>query len=160
MDGHREIEYVVRELYAGLGKTGPNIDINTGERLHVISAMGGVGYIPPRWWNKVVNNENGTNVICAVTGASKENCVLVRNYSDLLACVGENAIPVKIRGANAEERVRIATNWFSTVDVSSTAGKIYALLKLRDKTAMNTAFTKGFCSDEMSKYEETHNDDL
>ena len=160
MDGHREIEYVVRELYAGLGKTGPNIDINTGERLHVISAMGGVGYIPPRWWNKVVNNENGTNVICAVTGASKENCVLVRNYSDLLTCVGENAIPVKIRGANAEERVRIATNWFSTVDVSSTAGKIYALLKLRDKTAMNTAFTKGFCSDEMSKYEETHNDDL
>lgn len=160
MDGHREIEYVVRELYAGLGKTGPNIDINTGERLHVISAMGGVGYIPPRWWNKVVNNENGANVICAITGASKENCVFIRSCEDLLAHVGDNAIPVKIRGANAEERVRIATNWFSSVDVSCTAGKIYALLKLRDKTVMNTAFAKGFCSDEMSKYEETHNDDL
>ena len=154
MDGHREIEYVVRELYAGLGKTGPNIDINTGERLHVISAMGGVGYIPPRWWNKVVNKENGQNVICAVTGASKENCVLIRSYSDLLSHVGDNAIPVKVRGVNAEERVRITTGWFSSVDVTNTAGKIYALLKLRENTSMNTAFSKGYCSDEMGKEEE------
>ena len=161
MDEHREIEYVVRELYAGLGKTGPNIDINTGERLHVISAMGGVGYIPPLWWNKVVNKENGRNVICAVTGTSKDNCVLIRSYSDLLSYVGSNAIPVKVCGENAEERVRITTEWFSSVDVTDTAGKIYAMLKLRKNTSMDTAFTKGgYCSDEMSELEVSHNNDL
>ena len=132
MDGHRDREYVVRRLYDGLEKTGPNIDIKTGERLHVISAMGGVGYIPPRWWNKIVNRENGRNVICAVTGASRENCVLIRNEQDILRYVGDNAIPVKIRGANSEERVRITSDWFSFVDANTTAGKIYALLKLRE----------------------------
>ena len=160
MDGHREAAYVVKKLYEKLGKSGPNIDINTGERLHVISAMGGVGYIPPKWWLKIVNNENGKNVICAVAGAKDENFILIRDAGDLTRHVADNAIPVKIRGVDADERVRIASEWFAHVDTKTTAAKIYALLKLRDKTVMNSAFAKGFCSDEMSEYEAMHSDDL
>ena len=108
-----------------------------------------------------MNKENGRNVICAVTGTSKDNCVLIRSYSDLLSYVGSNAIPVKVCGENAEERVRITTEWFSSVDVTDTAGKIYAMLKLRKNTSMDTAFTKGgYCSDEMSELEVSHNNDL
>ncbi len=160
MDGHCDIKYVVTNLYNGLGKTGPNIDVNTGEKWHVISAMGGVAYIPPRWWQKIVNNENGKNVICAVTGATVDDFKVIRGRSDVAQYVGDNAVPIKIRGRDADDRIGIVSNAFCNVDADTTAGKIYALLKLRDKTSMNSAFEKGYCSDEMSAFEASHNEDL
>ena len=122
--------------------------------------MGGVAYIPPRWWQKIVNNENGKNVICAVTGATVDDFKVIRGRSDVAQYVGDNAVPIKIRGRDADDRIGIVSNAFCNVDAGTTAGKVYALLKLRDKTSMNSAFEKGYCSDEMSAFEASHNEDL
>ena len=160
MDGHDDEEYIVKTLYRRFGVTGPNLDVKTGERYHVISAMGGVAYIPPRWWAKIVSCQFGKNVICAVAGARVDNFIEIRDRDDVVRLVGDNAIPIKIRGRDGSDRVEITTSIFNAVDSSSTAGKIYALLRLRDRTSMNSAFGKGLCSDEMSAQEVSHNNDL
>ena len=160
MDGHSEVEYIVVELYNKLG-LGPNIDLKTGEKWHIISAMGGVAYIPPKWWDKIVNsrNENLQNVICAVTGVKEDDFKVIRDRRDLERYIGDNAVPIKIRGCNSGDRIDIVSKAFGSFDTSQNAGKIYALIKLRANTAMNSAFVGGYCNDEMSECEAIDNDD-
>ena len=167
MDGHRDAAYVVRTLYADIedekcpaGHRGPNIAINTGMKIHVISARAGVAYIPPLWWNKLKQVGNDQFEICAITGARTEEFVFMRTRDDLLNWISDNALPVKIRGVNAEERMALVSDLFDHVDSETTAAKIYVLLKVKSNTNMNKAFEKGFCSDEMAEREVSYNGDL
>ena len=167
MDGHRDAAYVVRTLYADIedekcpaGHRGPNIAINTGMKIHVISARAGVAYIPPLWWNKSKQVGNDQFEICAITGARTEEFVFMRTRDDLLNWISDNALPVKIRGVNAEERMALVSDLFDHVDSETTAAKIYVLLKVKSNTNMNKAFEKGFCSDEMAEREVSYNGDL
>ncbi len=167
MDGHREAAYVVMALYADIederqpdGHRGPNIDINNGKRIHVISARAGVAYITPHWWNKVKQIGNNQFEICAITGARTEEFVFIHNRDDLLSLISDNALPVKIRGVDADERMALVSDLFDHVDSETTAAKIYALLKVKSNTNMNKAFEKGFCSDEMAEREVSYNSDL
>lgn len=152
MDGHTDSQYIVKNLYAKFKKLGPNLDLKDGRTIHVISAMGGIAYLPPYWWNKVVKDPRAE--ICAVAGAREEDFCFIRNRDDLLEKIGDNAVPVKIRGRNHEERASLVESWFERVQTSEMATKIYALLKVKVKTRMDGAFEKGICNDEMGKEEE------
>ena len=152
MDGHTNSQYIVKNLYANFKKLGPNLDLKDGRTIHVISAMGGIAYLPPYWWDKVVKDPRAE--ICAVAGAREEDFCFIRNRDDLLEKIGDNAVPVKIRGRNHEERASLVESWFGRVQTSETATKIYALLKVKVKTRMDGAFEKGICNDEMGQEEE------
>ena len=152
MDGHTDSQYIVKNLYAKFKKLGPNLDLKDGRTIHVISAMGGIAYLPPYWWDKVVKDPRAE--ICAVAGAREEDFCFIRNRDDLLEKIGDNAVPVKIRGRNHEERASLVESWFGRVQTSETATKIYALLKVKVKTRMDGAFEKGICNDEMGQEEE------
>ena len=152
MDGHADSQYIVKNLYAKFKKLGPNLDLKDGRTIHVISAMGGVAYLPPYWWDKVVKDPRAE--ICAVAGAREEDFCFIRNRDELLEIIGDNAVPVKIRGRNHEERASLVESWFGRVQTSETATKIYALLKVKVKTKMDGAFDKGICNDEWGQEEE------
>lgn len=152
MDGHTDSQYIVKNLYAKFKKLGPNLDLKDGRTIHVISAMGGIAYLPPYWWDKVVKDPRAE--ICAVAGAREEDFCFIRNRDDILEKIGDNAVPVKIRGRNHEERASLVESCFGRVQTSETATKIYALLKVKVKTRIDGAFEKGICNDEMGHEEE------
>ena len=161
MDGSRDPKYVINKLYDGLGVTGPNIDINTGERIHVISARGGVAYVTPYWWRKVCVESNHKNMICAVVSAEESGFVFFRSIDDFVKKIDDNAVGIKIRGRDANERAKILSELFANVSVEGTAGKLYGLIKVRESgTGMESMFRKGYCSDEMSEAEERDNSAL
>lgn len=161
MDGSRDPKYVINKLYDGLGVTGPNIDINTGERIHVISARGGVAYVTPYWWRKVCVGSNHKNMICAVVSAEESGFVFFKSIDDFVEKIDDNAVGIKIRGRDANERAKILSELFANVSVEGTAGKLYGLIKVRESgTGMESMFRKGYCSDEMSEAEVRDNSGL
>ena len=161
MDGSRDPKYVINKLYDGLGVTGPNIDINTGERIHVISARGGVAYVTPYWWRKVCVESNHKNMICAVVSAEESGFVFFKSIDDFVKKIDDNAVGIKIRGRDANERAKILSELFANVSVEGTAGKLYGLIKVRESgTGMESMFREGYCSDEMSEAEERDNSAL
>lgn len=128
MYGSSDPEHVVRTLYAEF-RRGPNISINTGKTVHVISAMGGLAYFPPRWWRSLTTQFDGTKEICIMYGARAGEFKFVRQYSDVLQLIDDKAIIVKISGQDADERMSILSKMFDNVEAP---GKVYGLLKMRD----------------------------
>lgn len=128
MYGSSDPEHVVRTLYAEF-RRGPNININTGKTVHVISAMGGLAYFPPRWWRSLTTQFDGTKEICIMYGARAGEFKFVRQYSDVLQLIDNKAIIVKISGQDADERMSILSKMFDNVEAP---GKVYGLLKMRD----------------------------
>ena len=101
------------------------------------------------------------NMICAVVSAEESGFVFFKSIDDFVEKIDDNAVGIKIRGRDANERAKILSELFANVSVEGTAGKLYGLIKVRESgTGMESMFRKGYCSDEMSEAEVRDNSGL
>jgi hypothetical protein len=132
-----EVDFVHRIGAKAVGSV-PEIETKEGIRVHVASAVRGIAYISPYYWRETVA---GNCAICAIGGRWAEDYNCWRTEQDLKDAMDKqnDLAVIRIDGAGRAEQV---SKFFQQENTIDTTHEIYALIRLRNNTKMDLAFTE------------------
>jgi hypothetical protein len=132
-----EVDFVHRIGAKTVGYV-PEIETKEGIRVHVASAVRGIAYISPYYWRETVA---GNCAICAIGGRWADDYNCWRTEQDLKDAMDKqnDLAVIRIDGAGRAEQV---TKFFQQENTIDTTHEIYALIRLRNNTKMDLAFTE------------------
>lgn len=132
-----EVDFVHRIGAKAVGSV-PEIETKEGIRVHVASAVRGIAYISPYYWRETVA---GNCAICAIGGRWADDYNCWRTEQDLKDAMDKqnDLAVIRIDGAGRAEQV---SKFFQQENTIDTTHEIYALIRLRNNTKMDLAFTE------------------
>ena len=96
----------------------------TGTYIHVKSALNGILYLSPTFWNRV---QLETAVVCVILSHKAKNFLYIRNHEDLEKLIGGDQIFVKVKGA---DKIGIVNQLFGK-SLTGAKEKVYTMLRVK-----------------------------
>ena len=159
-----EVDFVRDVFTNNKTRRASTIETNDGRQIHVISARGGVAYLPPKWWSRISNMDNGKYVVCAVLSHHENGFRYLKSQEDLIQAIGDNLVVIRVHGQTAQDRFNRTRELFSfNPDLSDF--QTYALLRMRHGCQIDAAFEEnerlvGMLGDEIVEEDVLDNEDL
>lgn len=100
------------------------VKTKTGTYIHVKSALNGILYLSPTFWNRV---QLGTAVVCVILSHKAKNFLYIRNHEDLEKLIGGDQIFVKVKGA---DKIGIVNQLFGK-SLTGAKEKVYTMLRVK-----------------------------
>ena len=100
------------------------VKTKSGTYVHVKSALNGILYLSPTFWNRV---QLETAVVCVILSHKAKNFLYIRNHEDLEKLIGGDQIFVKVKGA---DKIGIVNQLFGK-SLTGAKEKVYTMLRVK-----------------------------
>ena len=104
-----------------------------GKYIHKCSAAGGIMYLSPSIWNKVIDDKC---VVCVYLGAKANEFMYFNSSEDILKWIGEDDIVIKLTG---DEKANVVEELYSGL-LDGVKGTAYTLIRINSNEKYNSVF--------------------
>ena len=135
-NGYIPADSVTIEDFIRNSKEDQDYELANGKYVHRCSARGGVLYVSPSIWNMVTDDRC---IICVFVGSKVNEFFYIRNKTDLLNWISEDAIVIKLTG---DTRAEAVNKLYSEILRDAKKGSAYTLIRVAYNEVYDSLFAQ------------------